>query len=530
MTAPDFVWNPWGEAAFAQAKAEGKPVYLHIGATWCHWCHVMDEGTYTDARVAKLIRERFVAIRVDNDHRPDLNDRYNQGGWPSCAVLDADGDVLVGRLYMPPHELLSLLESCSQPGQRWVLGELPAGELIDANASVDAVWAAVKKAWDPWHAGFGELEKFPHPGVLDWLADRAERGQADASDMLNRTLDAMVDKGLYDPFDGGFFRYATQDDWAEVHYEKLGEDQARLLRLYLRTGRQRPAAERTLAWVVRTLWQDDVGAFGGSMDADERYYHVLPRTSPPPVDRVVVAGWNAQLAVTLLRAACAWNRPGLAVLAETAMRHVRDHLVDADGAVRRTGDGVRGLLEEQAAVGEAAAQLAQYTGDDAWLELAARVLGWAEGLQLAEGGFRDAPAGGIGLLRFPRRLLPPNAALGEAAWRLAALTDEPRWSALALAASRGASLEADRYGFMAAPAAALEERLAAKAVVVKVNDDGALFSALWNTPDPAILVRRANADVPAGRAMACSGRACARPAATVAEVLESVGQLRAAAS
>lgn len=528
MTSPDFEWQPWGEAAFAQARAEGKPVLLHIGATWCHWCHVMDEGTYTDPRVARLIRERFVAIRVDNDHRPDLNDRYNQGGWPSCAILDTTGDVLVGRLYMPAHELISLLESCSQPGQRWVLGEQPAGELVDASASVQAVWAAVKKAWDPWHAGFGELEKFPHPGVLDWLADRAALGHEEASTMLTRTLDAMAEKGLHDPVEGGFFRYATQDDWGEVHYEKLGEDQARLLRLYLRTGRHRPAAERTMAWLLRWLWRDDVGAFGGSMDADERYYHTEPRTSPPPVDNTVVAGWNAQLAVSLVRAACVWNRPGLAVLAETAMAHVRDHLVDADGGVHRTRGGVVGLLEEQAAVADAAATLGQYTGDPAWLELAARVLGHAEGLALPEGGFRDAPPGGFGLLRFPRRLLPPNAALGEAAWRLAALTDEPRWLALAKAASRGASLEADRYGFMAAPAAALEERLAAKTVVVKVNDHPALLAELWNAADPALIVRRVEADVPAGRALACSGRACARPVATAAEVHESIRQLRAA--
>ncbi|MFN7133555.1 MAG: DUF255 domain-containing protein, partial [Myxococcales bacterium] len=84
-------WEEWGEAAFARARAEDKPVLLHIGAAWCHWCHVMDEGTYTHAAVAKLIAERFVPVRIDTDQRPDLNERYNQGGWPSVAVLDADG-------------------------------------------------------------------------------------------------------------------------------------------------------------------------------------------------------------------------------------------------------------------------------------------------------------------------------------------------------------------------------------------------------------------------------------------------------
>jgi uncharacterized protein YyaL (SSP411 family) len=518
-------WLPWGEEAFARARSEGRPVLLHIGATWCHWCHVMDEGTYPDPRVVALVNARFVAIRVDTDQRPDLNDRYNQGGWPTCAVLDPSGDVLVGRLYMPAHELLPLLESCSQPGQRWVLGAPPEADLIDASASPEAVWAAVRKAWDPWHAGFGELEKFPHPGVLDWLADRAAAGHAEAADMLDRTLDAMADKGLHDPVDGGFFRYATRDDWGEVHDEKLGEDQARLLRVYLRRDRQRAAAERTVAWVVRHLWRDDVGAFAGSMDADGPYYGSPARGEPPRVDPIVVAGWNAQLAITFVRAACAWDRPGLAALALAAMTHVRDQLVGEDGAVLRNAGGVAGLLEEQAAVADAAAVMGQFTGDAAWIELAGRVLGFADSLALAEGGFRDGPAGGIGLLRFPRRLLPPNAALGEAAWRLAALTDDPRWSRLAAEASRGATLEADRYGFMAAPAAALAERLGGRTVVVKVRDNPALLAELWGRVDPGVVVRRVH-DGPEGAALVCSARACSRPVGRVADVLEQVSLLR----
>ncbi len=519
-------WMPWGEDAFARARELGRPVLLHIGATWCHWCHVMDQGTYPDPRVVSILRERFVAIRVDTDHRPDINDRYNQGGWPTCAILDADGEVLVGRLYMPPHELLPLLDSCSRPGQRWALGKPDAEVLVDAPADVEQVWAAVKKAYDPWHGGFGELEKFPHPGVLDWLADRVERGGDDGG-MLGKTLDAMVDKGLYDAHEGGFFRYATQDDWAQVHYEKLGEDQARLLRVYLRTGRHRAAVERSLQWLIRRLWRDDVHAFAGSMDADEAHYAHLPRGEPPPVDATVVAGWNAQIAVTLLRAACALDRPGLAEMARAAMTLVLEKLVRADGAVRRTLEGEAvGLLEDQAAVADALAQLAQYTGDDAWLDAAERVLSFAEGLALPEGGFRDAPGGGVGRLVYARRLLPGNAALGEAAWRVFNLTDTPRWRDLADAASRGASVEADRYGFMAAPAAALAERLGRRAVVVKVAGNEALLCGAWTLPDPDMLVRRVVDGVPAGKALACSGSACARPVATVGELARQVASLR----
>ncbi|GDX79343.1 hypothetical protein LBMAG42_11540 [Deltaproteobacteria bacterium] len=521
-----FEWLPWGEAAFAKAREEHKPVLLHIGATWCHWCHVMDESTYPSARVGQLIRERFVAIRVDTDHRPDVNDRYNQGGWPTCAVLDADGEVLVGRLYMPPHELIPLLESCSSPGQRWVIGKPGAADLIEAPAAAPAVWAAVKKAYDPWHHGFGELEKFPHPGVLDWLADRAAR-DTDENGMLSKTLDAMAEKGLYDPEEGGFFRYATRDDWGEVHYEKLGEDQARLLRVYLRAGRQRAACERTVGWLIRRLWRDDVGAFAGSMDADESYYNQRPRGEAPPVDATVYAGWNAQIANTLLSAATAWDRPGLAELARLALLHVREHLLRADGAVLRTVGGVAGLLEDQAAVADAFAQLAQWTGDGGWLRDAERVLGFVDALVLPEGGYRDAPPGGVGLLAHTRRLLPGNAAIGEAAWRVAALTDDARWRTVAAEGERGARAEADRYGFMAAPYGALAERLAQKAVVVKVNGNEALFRALWARFDPDVIVRRVREGVPEGAALACSGSACARPARSIEEVQAQIAALRA---
>ncbi len=520
-----FEWLPWGEEAFVKARAEGKPVLLHIGATWCHWCHVMDESTYPSARVGQLIRERFVAIRVDTDHRPDVNDRYNQGGWPTCAVLDADGEVLVGRLYMPPHELVPLLESCSSPGQRWVIGKPNAADLLDAPAEPEVVWAAVKKAYDPWHHGFGELEKFPHPGVLDWLADRAARGVDDGA-MLHKTLDAMAEKGLYDPEEGGFFRYATRDDWGEVHYEKLGEDQARLLRLYLRTGRHRPASERSVGWLLRRLWRDDINAFAGSMDADEGYYHQRPRGDAPPVDPTVYAGWNAQIAITLLGAAAAWGRPGLAEIARLALLHVRDHLLRDDGAVLRTEGGVAGLLEDQAAVADAFAQLAQWSGDDAWLRDAERVLGFVDQLALPEGGYRDATPGGVGLLTHTRRLLPGNAAIGEAAWRTATLTDDARWHDIAKHAARGARAEADRYGFMAAPYGALAERLAARAVIVKVNENEPLLHALWACFDPDVVVRRVRDGVGEGAALACSGTACARPARTLDDVRKQIDALR----
>lgn len=515
----------WSDEAFARAKQEEKPVLLHIGATWCHWCHVMDEGTYPHGEVIRLINERFVAIRVDTDHRPDINERYNQGGWPTCAVLDADGEVLAGRLYMPPHELILLLQSCSTPGQRWVIGKAAPTALPEARATVQEVFAQLQRAFDPYHGGFGELEKFPHTAALEWLLDRKQRGETDG-EMLAKTLEAMVSQALYDRVEGGFFRYATRDDWQEVHYEKLLDDNARLLHVLLRSGQHRAAAEGVARWLIRVLWRDDERAFAGSMDADESYYaDISRRGTPPPVDIHVYSGWNALAAKALFRAAAAWKRPGLAGLALASLARVRTRIRE-DGAVLRNDGGVYGLLDEQAHVAEAFACAFQFTSDESWAIDAGRVLGFAETLHVPEGGFRDAPAGGVGLLREIRRPLLGNAALGEAAWRLAALTDNARWTTLAKNALEGAEIEAGRYGFMASPAAALRQRLERPAVVVKVCANDALFSALWIEPDPELLVRVVANGVSPGSALACSGAACARPTESLDEVRRHVGMLR----
>mgnify|MGYP001611254955 CR=1 FL=1 len=229
----------------------------------------------------------------------------------------------------------------------------------------------------------------------------------------------------------------------------------------------------------------------------------------------------------MLGAAAAWDRPGLAELARLCLVHVRDTLLRADGAVLRTAGGVAGLLDDQAAVADAFAQLAQWCGEETWLHEAERVLGFVDRLVLPEGGYRDAPPGGVGLLAHTRRLLPGNAAIGEAAWRVAALTDDARWRDMAAEAERGARAEADRYGFMAAPYGALAERLVRSPVVVKVNQHVALARALWSRFDPDVVVRCVQTGVPEGAALACSGSACARPARTVEDVLAQVAALRA---
>lgn len=519
------VWMEWGEAAFARARSEKKPIFLHIGATWCHWCHVMEQESYTHPEVERLLGESFVPVRVDTDRRPDVNERYNHGGWPTAAILDAEGEVLVGRLYVPALELLSLLRSTTDAAQRWVVAPARPEPIPATTGSVEEVWAAVRKAHDPYHGGFGEFEKFPHVGVCEWLLDRRLRGQGDEG-MLDAALRGMSGGELYDREEGGFFRYCTQDDWRAPHYEKLLEDNARLLSLYLRAGHGRREAEGVLRWMLATLWSEEAQAFGGSQDADADYY-ARPRSeraAPPSVDPTIFAGHNGLAIEALVRAAAAWGRPGLRATALAVGHSLLESHVDPDGAVRRCRNGVVGLLEDQAGAATGLLALWQATGDPIWRDAVARVLGWTDReLRCEEGGYFDGRAGGLGLTRTRRRPLHGNAALATVALRFALLSGDATWREIAERAATGAMCEAERYNFMAAPAAAAWELLQRPPVVVKVNANPALLERVL--ADPMIL-GLASAEGVAGTAQACTSSACARPARTADELDAAIRSLR----
>ncbi len=183
-------WREWGADAFAEAKAQDKPILLDIGAVWCHWCHVMDDGipgdpvhtgTYTDPEVQQRILANFIPIKVDNDRRPDINARYNMGGWPTTAFLTPDGDTLYGETYVPPPRMVALLDyiadiyhnrkdevrradraDARNSGQRPRL--LPASDL-DPNTTANVI-EAIKRNFDFAYGGFGREPKFPHPDAL----------------------------------------------------------------------------------------------------------------------------------------------------------------------------------------------------------------------------------------------------------------------------------------------------------------------------------------------------------------------------
>jgi hypothetical protein len=298
-------WQEWGPEAFAQAAREDKPVLLDIGAVWCHWCHVMDRESYEDETLAPLINERFVAVKVDRDERPDVDSRYQaavqsisgQGGWPLTAILTPDGRPFFGGTYFPRHDrygrpgierlLLTMsdvwkskrdevLESATSIIAAIEHGEAFAGRSGSLSASLtDKLVHSAIAQFDPHNGGFGAQPKFPHPAVLDLLLDAATRkGDAKAREVALVTLTKMADGGIYDHVGGGFHRYSVDEQWVVPHFEKMLYDNAGLLANYVHAWQSFPypvfsrVVRETVAWMDGWLSDRQNGGFYGSQDAD----------------------------------------------------------------------------------------------------------------------------------------------------------------------------------------------------------------------------------------------------------------------
>src|SRR5437588_290102 len=185
--ASEINWRPWSQEAFEQARQTGRPILLSISAVWCHWCHVMDETTYSHAGVIDLINREYVPVRVDNDVRPDINQRYNMGGWPTTAFLTSSGDILTGGTYMPPDQMASALMKVAdyyrsnqadiasrvlEARKRAASGVArSAGDLEEG--LVDEILDAVRSAYDSEYGGFGNAPKFPQTDAILLLLEQS---------------------------------------------------------------------------------------------------------------------------------------------------------------------------------------------------------------------------------------------------------------------------------------------------------------------------------------------------------------------
>jgi uncharacterized protein YyaL (SSP411 family) len=298
-------WHEWGEAAFARAESEDKPILLDIGAVWCHWCHVIDRESYENAEIAKIINENFVAVKVDRDERPDVDARYQsavsaisgQGGWPLTGFLLPNGKPFFGGTYFPPEDqmgrpgfrrmLLAVADSYKNKKPELVraansLAEAVAQAEVFTGARaefdpavVEAQITSVTQQFDIKNGGFGRAPKFPHSSAVDLVLERYQQTkEKHLLAMIETTLEKMARGGVYDQLAGGFHRYSVDERWLVPHFEKMSYDNSELLRNYLHAWQVtenpllRETAEGIVGWVNEVLSDQENGGFYASQDAD----------------------------------------------------------------------------------------------------------------------------------------------------------------------------------------------------------------------------------------------------------------------
>jgi len=296
-------WYPWGPEALAKAKLDDKPIFLSIGYAACHWCHVMERESFEDPATAADLNRDFVAIKVDREERPDLDQVYmgavqamtGGGGWPMSVFLTPDGQPFYGGTYFPPephHGLPSFRQVLAGAARAWRderLEVVAAGKRLaetltrqsrlptDGAAPTEALLgeaeAELQRRFDTLNGSWGGAPKFPQPMTIDFLLARMAGGNPGPNRMVRYTLDRMADGGIHDQLGGGFHRYATDPIWLVPHFEQMLYDNAQLARTYLRAwavlGDERylVAGEGILDYLSRELRRDD-GTFAASQDAD----------------------------------------------------------------------------------------------------------------------------------------------------------------------------------------------------------------------------------------------------------------------
>lgn len=425
---PTIQWERYSDDVFVRAKREHKFVLMDLEAVWCHWCHVMDEITYRDPKVIELMRGKYIAVKVDQDSRPDLANRYEDFGWPATIVFNAAGGEIVKRQgYIPPGPMARMLQAIIDdptpgpsvvPEPKIAFGE--ASELApDLRAELELKLA---RNYDAEFGGWGTIHKFVDWDAVEYSMNGDEKSVARARQTLTAGLH------LIDSVWGGVYQYSTDGDWNHPHYEKLLAFQAHLLRLYsLAYARYHDpqylqAAQKNRGYIANFLTSSD-GAFYVSQDADvvqgehSGEYFALPdaarrKRGIPRIDTHQYAretGWGIEGLVAYYR--FAGNEADLQAALRAAQWATAHRAIEGGGFAHDERDVAGPYLDDTLAMGRAFLSLYQVTGDREWLaraqSAAAFIAGHFRAVAEDEAGFITAL--GHGTLR-PRPQIDENVA------------------------------------------------------------------------------------------------------------------------
>jgi uncharacterized protein YyaL (SSP411 family) len=427
-------WLEWSPEAFEKAKKEDKLVLLDIGAAWCHWCHVMDEECYGNSEIIRVVNESYVPVRVETDKRPDINDRYNQGGWPSTVLLSHDGFVVHGATYLPPPALKELLKQAKdwydQSKKRISEAAKQMGDEAARKPSkgapephmltdlTDEIVEHMMQNADRRHGGFGKGAKFPQAGAVSLaLAYFYFKADTQMLEFIEKTLQNMSE-GLLDKEEGGIFRYSVSPEWKEPHYEKNLNVNAECVLNYLDayrvTNKKQYAdiAEKIIAY-VRNVLADPQGGFYGSQDADifdedslqiimegEAYYKLPAKErqkyGAPAIDKTVYVNSSALMISALFEAYHVLENEEYRKASLKSLHRLNDCVDNVKGACHYLQNGQKGwpgFLIDTVALARANLDAYETLADTDYLENAVRLMEIAgERFAAPDGGFYDAVA------------------------------------------------------------------------------------------------------------------------------------------
>lgn len=476
-------WREFGAEAFAEAERTDRPVLLSLVASWCRWCRELDRTTFADPAVIEAIRRDFVPVRADKDRRPDIDSRYNAGGWPTLAVLTPDGTAITRTTYLSAPALLDL---CSEvlPLYRSRRGEIEevvarlarkAREDMERTVSerlrpqiTRDVREAIDEGFDPEHGGFGTGQKFPHTEAIDFAMILAVRERDERmADVVRVTLDRMAASAIRDRVGGGFFRYAARRDWSAPHPEKVLDSNAARLHCYLEAWQvfgdpaYRAVAEETLGFLLGTLRDPATGAFAGAQYGEPAWFAApaAERARQPQgakIDRTIYANWNAQTASALYKASRVLEREDLIDVAVQTLTFVQEELYASSTGVYHYYDEtyhLPGLLTDQAYVLRAIVDHTHTTGDNSRLEWAAEIVELLRARSASKsGGFYDThdAAPTPGGLQHRNRSILENAVLAEALTRLGYLMRDRGYLELARRTLEAFAEDYRTYGYFVA--------------------------------------------------------------------------------
>ncbi len=421
-TAEKLAWQPWSDQVFSDAKRTHRFVLLDLEAVWCHWCHVMDANTYSDPKVIKLLQSRYIVVKVDQDSRPDLSNRYEDYGWPATVVFDGNGQEIVKRQgYLAPDEMASVLQAIIDDPSPGPSVQAPPTLKIPANA---VLGAPVRKrleenyasGYDEKHGSWGFDQKYLDWDSVEYSMMLARRGDSKAEHRARQTLDEQ--RHLIDPAWGGVYQYSTDGDWNSPHFEKIMQMQAENLRIYSLAYAQwkDPAylhAAREIQRYLKTFLTSPDGAFYTSQDADlvdghhSADYFALDDAhrralGVPRVDTHIYArenGWAIEALVALYAA----TRDETALHdAERSANWILLHRPLPGGGFRHGGTGAQvpsaatgPYLGDTIAMERAFLALYGATADRQWLARAMAAMGFIDG------NFKDASGAGYDSSKSP---------------------------------------------------------------------------------------------------------------------------------